>query len=80
MSQGTHKEDNTPQLNPAHVQWQKQVLDMMKIGGIWAGKDWPIIVKKVSENEVEIITAPDDRVRQHIEAAGYKVVEPKKPT
>ncbi len=64
-------------LNPAHVAWQKNLLDSLNVGGMWIGKDMPIMVRKVSENEVEILMSPDDLVKQHIEAAGYKVIEPK---
>lgn len=63
------------ELNPDHVRWQKQVLGMMKVGGVWVGKDQPVIVKKVSEDSVVIVMAPSDLVRRHIEAAGYRVVE-----
>ena len=67
-----------PKLDPSCVEWQRQLLRALKIGGFWAVPRSRLIVTKTSENSVELTTSgPADPGEQcvvdHIRAAGYTV-------
>ena len=64
-----------PPLNPAHVQWQKNILDSLKIGGTWMIPRTLTIGHRTGENTVKIEGGfPEERLLvAHIRAAGYTI-------
>lgn len=68
-------------LNPDHVQWQKNLLDALTIGGTWGIPAYGAIIKRVGEKQIEIVNRGDDEdelalLIAHIEAAGYSIWRP----
>lgn len=71
-------------LNPAHVQWQKNLLDSLQIGGRWGVPQSGAQISKVARDMVFIDDRGNDEsliaaIIAHIEAAGYRVANTKKP-
>lgn len=69
-------------MNPEHVLWQKRLYDSMKIGGVWEIPATGTLVKKVSEDTIEIVFPGNYSPKQlkmvrdvidHSIAAGFKV-------
>lgn len=67
--------------NPAHVDWTRRTIDLLKIGGVWAIPMWPgCIVTRTGETTVRIaygVLPPDSddmqTLRSYIMAAGFTV-------
>ncbi len=63
-------------LHPAHVQWQKNLLDALNIGGTWVIPANGAIITKSNPNTVQMV-GPNDgmsaAVIRHCNAAGYNV-------
>lgn len=69
---------NHIQLRKEHVEWQKMVLDALKIGGIWGIPATGMILRRTGEQTVNIDRpGNDDALRiatiAHCQAAGYGV-------
>lgn len=63
-------------LDPQYIQWQRTLLNAIKIGGRWYIPRSPTIVFKVSKDTVRIegeIFEP--LLRSYIEAAGYRIID-----
>jgi hypothetical protein len=65
-------------LDPAHVQWQKNVLDSMTINGVWGIPQSGARLRKIARDMVYIEERGDDEslieaVIEHVEAAGYRI-------
>ena len=68
-------------LDKKHVEWQRRVIDVLKIGGRWIVPASGAVVERIGEKTVKIIQDGDDdvllaQIVAHIEAAGF-TIEPR---
>lgn len=62
-------------LDPRYIQWQKNLLDSLNVGGRWGIPRSNAIVHKVSEDSVRIEGEDEEPLlRAYIEAAGYRII------
>ena len=65
-------------LQKKHVNWQRRVIDVLKLGGLWAVPASGAIIKRINDTTVRIEDAGNDpvllkQIVAHIQAAGFTV-------
>ena len=72
----------TEPLNQNFVQWTRNAIGMMKIGGSWGIPRSGVIVHRTGEKTVRIDRSiaygPEELLESYLEAAGYTVEAEKK--